>query len=298
MNSLSTLVGATIRRRNVPVTVTVKQSAMPISSQTLSAGYVWNVVSFTGTFSVNEISASYSSGSFTLPDGNYIIMLYYALASSPGNAVGLGLQLGTSQSPSANFSLLQAWKYGSNLQAASMCIGASFNSSTTTKAVRSWGSSGNAINITAGEIRIMKIETSNNLPSGGYATAVGPSSLSTGWQVAKMSSTSLSSIPNLSHNSTTGEFTIPAGTFLITYYLYLGNSGVGFQTSGSATAPSSITNPTELDCYERNTNANNPGMCVSTIYTFTTSSPFRVYLYSGANVSGLTTTNIYITQLL
>lgn len=273
---------------------TIKEATMPMDvSQTLSSGYAWTTRNFTGTFSTNDFSATYSQPSFTLPAGNYIIVMNYSFNANITLNAGLGLQTGTSSSPSVNYNLLNSWEYGQMHQGSTQTIGAAFTANTT---VQVWQTSGNVATLSTGNIRVFKLERTG-APSGNQATGTFASSVVSGWQVLKLSTSNLSSISGLTHNATTGEWSIPAGMYLITFYGYSPTtiSGVGFQSSSTSVTPSSVTNPTELDTWQYNAGGNSLGMNISFWYTFNSANAFRVYGYFGASGS-MATNRIFITR--
>lgn len=133
------------------------------------------------------------------------------------------------------------------------------------------------------------------------ATFTANASVINGWQLYRMTSTITNTISGLSYNSTTGEFTFPAGSFVLFTQITTPGTypwGLGYQSSASASTPTSIYDPASLDNWICNTNvAQGIASSLNHIYIFTTSNPVRMYFYSNGGSMTLTQSNVSILQL-
>lgn len=292
MNSLCTLNSMTMTKSTISQSSTSNTtyivSLLPVSTSfKQTTNYGWEIFQLTG-FTTNEIGATVSSSNVTLPAGNYIVQNYYSYTSNTGhtNDMGAALQYGTYRV--VDWYSWSAWRYTPYVQAWSSMIGITLTSGMTAseRQVRVMSTTGNPPTMYAnGYLRVIQANT--GLGTGYTANANGTFSISSGWNLQTMGSTTLSGIPGLSYSA--GTFSIPPGTYVITAYYYGGGGysqpwAYGMQTSTSAVAPTNLTNP-PLDawCYSLNSDVE-ASDAITRVYKFSSNNNFRMYTYAGGAI--------------
>lgn len=301
MNCLTTLnslisTGSKIVSTPYSSNTTANVAVISIKTSSLSGGYVFVFNTLSTSFTTNEIGATIdTSGNVALPAGNYMFD-FYASGASVGQ-YGVGIQAGPYRSPAADYSVLNGWKY-SYIQGSQLTLGYGYPSS---DQVRIFFVGNPARTFSEGKLYIRKIVTSDN-PSGNTAlTKLFMTTTSIGWNILKMDSanSTFSKIPGLSYNSSTGDFSFPKGNYVVTSYVYTGSSaawGMGFQTTSSASTPSSVSTP-GLDAWSYGVNSSGQyaSDSVTRTYVFTSNNAFRIYLYTAAVLSSFQS-NVVITK--
>lgn len=266
-------------------TVSTNTAIMPLRvNASFSGGYATIANTMSGTFTKNEIGATYSSNAISLPDGNYILSVYFVFS---GNNNIFTINCYNGYGGANSYSAVT--KSGQYIEGQSYIWGATFTSSqpSSDKKIGFTLSLQNSMYFTEGNITITKI--TNSSVSGAFAIATCNSSWN-GTTQQNYTSYNISNISGLSYNTSSRDFTLPSGTYVITHTASPATIwGMGFQTTSNAATPSSTSNPNNMDqwVYYSSTGYEVGSDTVSWVYYFSSNNKFRFWTNSG-NKSGVT----------